>query len=133
MTEINKELFDKELLVFDKMSGKYTWVSPKILTKSVYTEEGVPLDDLLGATPDYVLNILNEILEGAPKNYDTFLEIAEALGENKDSITEIFNEIKKRIKRPEGGNAGQVLKLDEKGEIVFADDNDTIYTHPKSH
>lgn len=132
VAEINKEMLGQRLLMFDEMTGEYTWVSPRISTKSVYNEEGVCLDDLLGTSPEYIVKVLNEIMEAAPEDYNSFKEVADALGENKDSITEIFREISKRIKMPEGGKNGQVLKFDGK-YVIFADDNDTVYEHPATH
>ncbi|TIH69043.1 hypothetical protein EWQ15_29585, partial [Klebsiella pneumoniae] len=102
-------------------------------TSTIYTEDGTPLDELLKVTPSELAKMVEDILEGAPEAYNTFLEVSQALEENKDSISEIFREISKRIVRPDGGKIGQVLKLDDKGKLVFADDQDTIYEHPLKH
>lgn len=133
INDINKVFKGKKLLAYDETTGKFAIVSPHIFTSTVYTEEGVPLDEYLSFKPQEVLDKLESILKGAPKEYDTFREIAAELNTNKDSITEILRAISQRIKMPEGGKAGQVLKLNSDGQVVFADDEDTVYTHPETH
>lgn len=131
--DINQKFKGKRLLAFDETTGQFAWVSPLILTSTVYTEEGVPLDDYLGFNPKDLINKVDEILKDAPKDYDTFKEVATELNNNKDSIVEILRAISTRVKRPEGGREGQVLKLDDKGQFIFSYDNDTIYNHPETH
>lgn len=133
INDINKVFKGKKLLAYDETTGKFAIVSPHIFTSTVYTEEGVPLDEYLSFKPQEVLDKLESILKGAPKEYDTFREIANELNTNKDSITEILRAISQRVKMPEGGKAGQVLKLNSDGQVVFDDDNDTVYTHPETH
>ena len=133
INDINKVFKGKKLLAYDETTGKFAIVSPHIFTSTVYTEEGVPLDEYLSFKPQEVLDKLESILKGAPKEYDTFREIANELNTNKDSITEILRAISQRVKMPEGGKAGQVLKLNADGQVVFADDEDTVYTHPETH
>lgn len=133
INDINKVFKGKKLLAYDETTGKFAIVSPHIFTSTVYTEEGVPLDEYLSFKPQEVLDKLESILKGAPKEYDTFREIANELNTNKDSITEILRAISNRVKMPEGGKAGQVLKLNADGQVVFDDDKDTVYTHPKTH
>lgn len=130
---VSSTLKDKWLLSWDETQQKFARVSPKMLTSTIYTEDGTPLDELLKVTPSELAKMVEDILEGAPEAYNTFLEVSQALEENKDSISEIFREISKRIVRPDGGKIGQVLKLDDKGKLVFADDQDTIYEHPLKH
>ncbi len=130
---VSRTLKDKWLLSWDETQQKFARVSPKMLTSTIYTEDGTPLDELLKVTPSELAKMVEDILEGAPEAYNTFLEVSQALESNKDSISEIFKEISKRIVRPNGGKAGQVLKLDDKGKLVFADDQDTIYEHPLKH
>ena len=130
---VSNTLKDKWLLSWDETQQKFARVSPKMLTSTIYTEDGTPLDELLKVTPSELAKMVEDILEGAPEAYNTFLEVSQALEENKDSISEIFREISKRIVRPDGGKIGQVLKLDDKGKLVFADDQDTIYEHPLKH
>ena len=133
INDINKVFKGKKLLAYDETTGKFAIVSPHIFTSTVYTEDGVPLDEYLSFKPQEVLDKLESILKGAPKEYDTFREIAAELNTNKDSITEILRAISNRVKMPEGGKAGQVLKLNSDGQVVFDDDNDTVYTHPETH
>lgn len=133
INDINKVFKGKKLLAYDETTGKFAIVSPHIFTSTVYTEEGVPLDEYLSFKPQEVLDKLESILKGAPKEYDTFREIANELNTNKDSITEILRAISQRVKMPEGGKAGQVLKLNSDGQVIFDDDNDTVYTHPETH
>lgn len=133
INDINKVFKGKKLLAYDETTGKFAIVSPHIFTSTVYTEEGVPLDEYLSFKPQEVLDKLESILKGAPKEYDTFREIANELNTNKDSITEILRAISQRVKMPEGGKAGQVLKLNSDGQVVFDDDKDTVYTHPETH
>ena len=133
INDINKVFKGKKLLAYDETTGKFAIVSPHIFTSTVYTEEGVPLDEYLSFKPQEVLDKLESILKGAPKEYDSFREIAAELNTNKDSITEILRAISQRVKMPEGGKAGQVLKLNADGQVVFADDEDTVYTHPETH
>ncbi|SUB57695.1 pyocin knob domain-containing protein [Peptoniphilus lacrimalis] len=133
INDINKVFKGKKLLAYDETTGKFAIVSPHIFTSTVYTEEGVPLDEYLSFKPQEVLDKLESILKGAPKEYDTFREIAAELNTNKDSITEILRAISNRVKMPEGGKAGQVLKLNADGQVVFDDDKDTVYTHPETH
>lgn len=133
INDINKVFKGKKLLAYDETTGKFAIVSPHIFTSTVYTEDGVPLDEYLSFKPQEVLDKLESILKGAPKEYDTFREIAAELNTNKDSITEILRAISQRVKMPEGGKAGQVLKLNSDGQVVFDDDNDTVYTHPETH
>ncbi|MGF0094993.1 hypothetical protein ACQRC6_01015 [Peptoniphilus sp. SGI.035] len=133
INDINQKFKGKKLLAFDETTGQFAMVSPHILTSTVYTEEGVPLDDYLGFKPQDLINKVDDILKDAPKDYDTFKEVAAELNNNKDSIVEILRAISTRVKRPEGGREGQVLKLDDKGQFIFADDNDTIYNHPETH
>ena len=133
INDINKVFKGKKLLAYDETTGKFAIVSPHIFTSTVYTEEGVPLDEYLSFKPQEVLDKLESILKGAPKEYDTFREIANELNTNKDSITEILRAISQRVKMPEGGKVGQVLKLNSDGQVVFADDEDTVYTHPETH
>ena len=133
INDINKVFKGKKLLAYDETTGKFAIVSPHIFTSTVYTEDGVPLDEYLSFKPQEVLDKLESILKGAPKEYDTFREIAAELNTNKDSITEILRAISNRVKMPEGGKAGQVLKLNSDGQVVFADDEDTVYTHPETH
>lgn len=133
INDINKVFKGKKLLAYDETTGKFAIVSPHIFTSTVYTEEGVPLDEYLSFKPQEVLDKLESILKGAPKEYDTFREIAAELNTNKDSITEILRAISQRVKMPEGGKAGQVLKLNADEQVVFADDKDTVYTHPETH
>lgn len=130
---VSRTLKDKWLLSWDETQQKFARVSPKMLTSTIYTEDGTPLDELLKVTPSELAKMVEDILAGAPEAYNTFLEVSQALEGNKDSISEIFREISKRIVRPDGGKAGQVLKLDDKGKLVFADDQDTIYEHPAQH
>lgn len=133
INDINKIFKGKKLLAYDETTGEFAIVSPHIFTSTVYTEDGVPLDEYLSFKPQEVLDKLDEILKDAPKEYDTFREIAAELNTNKDSIVEIFRAISNRIKMPEGGKAGQVLKLNAEGQVVFDDDKDTVYTHPETH
>lgn len=133
INDINEKFKGKKLLAFDEATGQYAFVSPKILTSTVFTEEGIPLDDYLGFKPQDLIDKLDDILKDAPKEYDTFREIAAELNTNKDSIVEILRAISNRVKMPESGETGQVLKLNSDGQVVFADDDDTIYTHPKIH
>ena len=133
INDINKVFKGKKLLAYDETTGKFAIVSPHIFTSTVYTEEGVPLDEYLSFKPQEVLDKLESILKGAPKEYDTFREIANELNTNKDSIVEILRAISQRVKMPEGGKAGQVLKLNADGQVVFDDDKDTVYTHPETH
>lgn len=133
INDINKVFKGKKLLAYDETTGEFAIVSPHIFTSTVYTEDGVPLDEYLSFKPQEVLDKLESILKGAPKEYDTFREIANELNTNKDSIVEILRAISQRVKMPEGGKAGQVLKLNADGQVVFDDDNDTVYTHPETH
>ncbi|WP_455256658.1 hypothetical protein [Peptoniphilus asaccharolyticus] len=128
MTEINKVFFNKKLLSFDETTGQFAWVSPKILTTTVYNEDGERLDDLLKTTPAKLESLVREILKGAPEAYDTFLEVSKELEDNKNSITEIMQNINNKIHKPTSdGKEGQVLKI-VNGQIAWADDKDTIYT-----
>lgn len=133
INDINKVFKGKKLLAFDETTGEFAIVSPHIFTSTVYTEEGVPLDEYLTFKPQELIDKLDDILKDAPKEYDTFKEIANELNTNKDSIVEILRAISNRVKMPEGGKAGQVLKLNSDGQVVFADDKDTVYTHPETH
>lgn len=133
INDINKVFKGKKLLAYDETTGKFAIVSPHIFTSTVFTEEGVPLDEYLSFKPQEVLDKLESILKGAPKEYDTFREIAAELNTNKDSITEILRAIANRVKMPEGGKVGQVLKLNADGQVVFDEDKDTVYTHPETH
>ena len=133
INDINKVFKGKKLLAYDETTGKFAVVSPHIFTSTVFTEDGVPLDEYLSFKPQEVLDKLDEILKGAPKEYDTFREIAAELNTNKDSIVEILRAISNRVKMPEKGEIGQVLKLNADGQVVFADDKDTVYTHPETH
>lgn len=133
INDINKVFKGKKLLAYDETTGKFAIVSPHIFTSTVYTEEGVPLDEYLSFKPQEVLDKLESILKDAPKEYDTFREIAAELNTNKDSIVEILRAIANRVKMPEGGKVGQVLKLNADGQVVFDDDKDTVYTHPETH
>ena len=133
INDINKVFKGKKLLAYDETTGKFAVVSPHIFTSTVFTEDGVPLDEYLTFKPQEVLDKLDEILKGAPKEYDTFREIAAELNTNKDSIVEILRAISQRIKMPDGGKAGQVLKLNSDGRVVFEDDKDTVYAHPETH
>ena len=133
INDINKVFKGKKLLAYDETTGEFAIVSPHIFTSTVYTEEGVPLDEYLTFKPQELIDKLDDILKDAPKEYDTFREIAAELNTNKDSIVEILRAISERVKMPEGGKAGQVLKLNSEGQVIFADDDDTIYTHPETH
>lgn len=133
INDINKVFKGKKLLAFDETTGEFAIVSPHIFTSTVYTEEGVPLDEYLTFKPQELIDKLDDILKDAPKEYDTFREVAAELNTNKDSIVEILRAISNRVKMPENGKAGQVLKLNSDGQVVFADDEDTIYTHPEIH
>lgn len=133
INDINQVFKGKKLLAFDETTGEFAIVSPHIFTSTVYTEEGVPLDEYLTFKPQELIDKLDEILKDAPKEYDTFREIAAELNTNKDSIVEILRAISNRVKMPEKGEAGQVLKLNSDGQVVFDDDKDTVYTHPETH
>ena len=133
INDINQVFKGKKLLAYDETIGKFAIVSPHIFTSTVYTEDGVPLDEYLTFKPQELIDKLDDILKDAPKEYDTFREIAAELSTNKDSIVEILTAISNRVKMPEGGKAGQVLKLNADGQVVFADDEDTVYTHPETH
>lgn len=133
INDINQVFKGKKLLAYDETTGNFAIVSPHIFTSTVFTEEGVPLDEYLSFKPQEVIDKLDEILKGAPKEYDTFREIAAELNTNKDSIVEILRAISNRVKMPDGGKAGQVLKLNSDGQVVFEDDKDTVYTHPENH
>lgn len=133
INDINQVFKGKKLLAYDETTGKFAIVSPHIFTSTVFTEEGVPLDEYLSFKPQELIDKLDNILKDAPKEYDTFREIAAELNTNKDSITEILRAISNRVKMPEGGKAGQVLKLNADGQVVFDDDKDTVYTHPETH
>lgn len=134
MNEINKALFNKKILAFDSKTGRYSWVSPKILTTTIFNEKGENLDDLLKFTPAELVKMVEDILEGAPEAYDTFLEVSKGLEGNKSSITSLFKAIDKKVSMPtENKVPGYVLKLDKDLNIVFAEDNDTVYEHPVSH
>lgn len=116
-----KEYIEKELKAFNAATGQFERVSPKVSTETIYNEKGETLDEILKITPDGLIKILQDILDGAPDAYNTFREVADALDKNKDSIASIFIEIDRRVKKPAGGKAGQVLTLDDKGNIVFGD------------
>ena len=133
INDINQVFKGKKLLAFDETTGEFAIVSPHIFTSTVYTEEGVPLDEYLTFKPQELIDKLDDILKDAPKEYDTFREIAAELNTNKDSIVEILRAISQRVKMPASGETGQVLKLNAEGQVVFADDEDTIYTHPEIH
>ncbi len=133
INDINKVFKGKKLLAYDETTGEFAIVSPHIFTSTVYTEDGVPLDEYLTFKPQELIDKLDDILKDAPKEYDTFREIAAELNTNKDSIVEILRAISNRVKMPEGGKAGQVLKLNSDGQVVFDDDKDTVYTHPETH
>lgn len=134
MNEINKALFNKKILAFDSKTGKYSWVSPKILTTTIFNEKGENLDDLLKFTPAELIKMVEDILEGAPEAYDTFLEVSKGLEGNKSSITSLFKAIDKKVSMPtENKVPGYILKLDKDLNIVFAEDDDTVYEHPTSH
>ena len=133
INDINQVFKGKKLLAYDETTGEFAIVSPHIFTSTVYTEEGVPLDEYLTFKPQELIDKLDDILKDAPKEYDTFREIAAELNTNKDSIVEILRAISNRVKMPENGKAGQVLKLNSDGQVVFADDEDTVYTHPEIH
>ncbi|MEQ2400162.1 hypothetical protein [Peptoniphilus hominis (ex Hitch et al. 2025)] len=133
INDINQVFKGKKLLAYDETTGNFAIVSPHIFTSTVFTEEGVPLDEYLSFKPQEVIDKLDEILKGAPKEYDTFREIAAELNTNKDSIVEILRAISNRVKMPEKGEVGQVLKLNSDGQVVFDEDKDTVYIHPESH
>lgn len=133
INDINQVFKGKKLLAYDETTGEFAIVSPHIFTSTVYTEDGVPLDEYLTFKPQELIDKLDDILKDAPKEYDTFREIANELNTNKDSIVEILRAISNRVKMPESGETGQVLKLDSDGRVVFADDEDTVYTHPETH
>lgn len=133
INDINKVFKGKKLLAYDETTGEFAIVSPHIFTSTVYTEDGVPLDEYLTFKPQELIDKLDEILKDAPKEYDTFREIAAELNTNKDSIVEILRAISERVKMPEDGKEGQVLKLNSDGQVVFDDDKDTVYTHPETH
>lgn len=133
INDINKVFKGKKLLAYDETTGEFAIVSPHIFTSTVYTEEGVPLDEYLTFKPQELIDKLDDILKDAPKEYDTFREIAAELNTNKDSIVEILRAISNRVKMPEGGKTGQVLKLNADGQVVFDEDKDTVYTHPETH
>lgn len=131
--DINQVFKGKKLLAYDETTGGFAIVSPHIFTSTVFTEDGVPLDEYLSFKPQEVIDKLHEILKDAPKEYDTFREIAAELNTNKDSIVEILRAISNRVKMPDGGKTGQVLKLNADGQVVFDDDKDTVYVHPEAH
>ena len=133
INDINQVFKGKKLLAYDETTGEFAIVSPQIFTSTVYTEEGVPLDEYLTFKPQELIDKLDDILKDAPKEYDTFREIAAELNTNKDSIVEILRAISNRVKMPENGKAGQVLKLNADGQVVFDEDKDTVYTHPETH
>lgn len=133
INDINKVFKGKKLLAYDETTGEFAIVSPHIFTSTVYTEDGVPLDEYLTFKPQELIDKLDDILKDAPKEYDTFREIAAELNTNKDSIVEILRAISNRVKMPENGKAGQVLKLNSDGQVVFDEDKDTVYTHPETH
>lgn len=133
INDINKVFKGKKLLAYDETTGEFAIVSPHIFTSTVYTEDGIPLDEYLTFKPQELIDKLDDILKEAPKEYDTFREIAAELNTNKDSIVEILRAISNRVKMPENGKAGQVLKLNSDGQVVFDDDKDTVYTHPETH
>ena len=133
INDINQVFKGKKLLAYDETTGEFAIVSPHIFTSTVFTEDGVPLDEYLTFKPQELIDKLDDILKDAPKEYDTFREIANELNTNKDSIVEIFRAISNRVKMPDGGKVGQVLKLNSDGQVVFDDDKDTVYTHPETH
>ena len=133
INDINKVFKGKKLLAYDETTGEFAIVSPHIFTSTIFTEDGVPLDEYLSFKPQELIDKLDNILKDAPKEYDTFREIAAELNTNKDSIVEILRAISNRVKMPEGGKTGQVLKLNSDGQVVFDDDKDTVYTHPETH
>lgn len=133
INDINQIFKGKKLLAYDETTGEFAIVSPHIFTSTVFTEDGVPLDEYLTFKPQELIDKLDDILKDAPKEYDTFREIANELNTNKDSIVEILRAISNRVKMPENGKAGQVLKLNSDGQVVFDDDKDTVYTHPETH
>lgn len=133
INDINQVFKGKKLLAFDETTGEFAIVSPHIFTSTVYTEDGVPLDEYLTFKPQELIDKLDDILKDAPKEYDTFREIAAELNTNKDSIVEILRAISNRVKMPTSGETGQVLKLNSDGQVVFDDDKDTVYTHPETH
>lgn len=133
INDINQVFKGKKLLAYDETTGEFAIVSPHIFTSTIFTEDGVPLDEYLSFKPQELIDKLDNILKDAPKEYDTFREIAAELNTNKDSIVEILRAISNRVKMPEGGKAGQVLKLNSDGQVVFDEDKDTVYTHPETH
>ena len=132
--KINEKFKGKHLLAWDPAIQQFAWVSPRILTSTVYDKNGTNLDDLLTVTPDEILKKVESILAGAPQAYDTFLEVSQGLEGNKNSILELLREISTKIPKPTlEGAEGQVLKLDKDGKPVWADDLDTIFEHPTYH
>lgn len=136
MIEIDKSngnLFGKRLIAWDEATGKFAFLSPKILTSTVFNEKGESLDELLKVTPNDLYKMVENVIGGAPEEYDTLKEISRALSENKDSIGTILKEISLKISKPDDWKKGQVLKVDEKGNPYWAEDSDTVYVHPDIH
>ncbi|MDU5323061.1 MAG: hypothetical protein E6149_00175, partial [Peptoniphilus harei] len=128
MIEIDKSngnLFGKRLIAWDEATGKFAFLSPKILTSTVFNEKGESLDELLKVTPNDLYKMVENVIGGAPEEYDTLKEISRALSENKDSIGTILKEISLKISKPDDWKKGQVLKVDEKGNPYWAEDSDT--------
>ncbi|MDK7354973.1 hypothetical protein QP518_04340 [Peptoniphilus harei] len=129
----NENLFGKRLIAWDETTGKFAFLSPKILTSTVFNEKGESLDELLKITPNDLYKMVENVIGGAPEEYDTLKEISRALSENKDSIGTILKEISLKISKPDDWKKGQVLKVDEKGNPYWAEDKDTVYIHPDRH
>lgn len=131
--EINKKYKNKPLIAWDPEIEGFAIVSPQVFTSTIYTEDGKSLDEVLKITPSEVIDQVNAIIAGAPKAYDSFLEVSKALEQNKNSITEILNAIGSKIQMPGDGQEGHVLKLDKDGKPVWATDENTVYEHPPTH
>lgn len=127
-TYLNEKLF-----TFDEDNQRYVEVYPYVLMENIIDDKGRNLVEILADVNKAVDKIKNA-LNNAPEHLDSFLEVSQELNKNKNSIDEIFRAIDKRVKMPKADGAkGQVLKLDGQGEVVFDDDKDTVYTHPKTH
>lgn len=86
------------------------------------------ISGVLASAKTYTDEEIDKLVNGAPEAMDTLNELAEAIAANDDIMDALEEAIGKKLAKPTvDGTAGQVLKLDEDGNPVWSDDNDTTY------
>lgn len=82
----------------------------------------------------YVDDLINGLINGAPEALDTLKEIADKLSDNDDAVAGIINTLANKVdKESDKGLSTNDYTTSEKNKLAGIAENANNYTHPASH